>query len=426
MLNTRSITNGFSVITGPSHSHRLRHAIRTEQVPNFNCSVAGLGGMPIWNERLGRYRDGFGRGIHLVGDFRFGNKVLETTISRDEISSGKMDSLGIDKALISEQNDKLLYEAAIQTVKRLIASHPEDQFIFWDLSIREMLARQQGRYCESGQYQHPTWNLATVLAEFDGSAIDTSDILTHGQGFHVDGSAHPSFLGFMYLLSKTQNANVSARQLNAIVKREMLRVYLSASDHGQQKEVHFFGTSRFIKHAISLVKSGAISLPTEISLSVEMPTQISDQVRYVFCPPYFNGPTADVIAKKITRSADYLWLTKNTKHYSLCMFDQWATNQIKMRRRSNEDEKSKIIQISELESLIGDNSHEAALSEIRRSGAMVELGETVTPSTYGIIATILRFGYDANEDFAWSLYSRMRDNVYSAVMGIPVHTYDRK
>ncbi|WP_413701745.1 hypothetical protein ACLKMH_09420 [Psychromonas sp. KJ10-10] len=186
-----------SLILGPSHIMRWIQSINTAIIPSLtNVDFHGRGGAPIWGDFIkNKFNDfnNYNQIIFIVGDFRFGNKVL---IDDSEIRNQH----GIEKELISVQNDREMYDKVVNELLYLSHSRYKSKikFIFWDLALREHKNRKENKYTTNEEYKHPIWNLHQIQCQFENNTIKI-DSEMNLDSLYIDGSNHPSFLGYVYL-----------------------------------------------------------------------------------------------------------------------------------------------------------------------------------------------------------------------------------
>lgn len=145
------------------------------------------------------------RALCFVPDFRIGNRSLRDPAPVESY-------LGVAKELISDENDRRMFDAVMDRVRSIRDSNPDARFVFWCLGGRELLNREQGRYMEGGKYRHPVWNLAEVEAEIGESVVSLQGMVQHplGRMLHIDGSAHPSQVGLELFRRMTDDPESSA------------------------------------------------------------------------------------------------------------------------------------------------------------------------------------------------------------------------
>lgn len=184
------------LVIGPSHVVILEYFIKNKVLPDIRNEIdfVGISGCPIWHDKIISNLDlyvNYKKVIFIVGDFRFGNGVLE--------DSPKGRTVGIEKKLINNDNDLKLYQRSMGALS-LIRERLEGKvkFVFWDLILRENRNRLNGFYYESGCYKHPIWNYEEIQYKFADCSIDFTDVISLPSllSFYVDSSNHPSILGY--------------------------------------------------------------------------------------------------------------------------------------------------------------------------------------------------------------------------------------
>ena len=185
------------LVLGPSHIMRWIQSIDCAVIPKVsNTEFHGRGGAPIWGDFIKNKSKDFAlydEIVFIVGDFRFGNKTLiDDYLPRNQH--------GIEKSLISEANDRVMYQKVIDELSVLVNSNYKNKikFIFWDLALREFHNKKNDKYCNSYGYEHPIWNLDHLQNLFVSNTVKINSKINLGALF-IDGSNHPSFLGYVYL-----------------------------------------------------------------------------------------------------------------------------------------------------------------------------------------------------------------------------------
>lgn len=189
------------LILGPSHVMRLIQAVDSDVIPKSTCTdLYGYGGAPVWGDFIKKKSKDFAKYdelIFIVGDFRFGNKTLvDDSVINNQHS--------ISKELITDANDKIMYDKVINELKILASSEfkTKIKFIFWCLTLREYKNKKSGKYTDpmTGKYVHPIWNLSEVESLFPDNIVKVN-INNNLDMLSIDSSNHPSFLGYVYLNS---------------------------------------------------------------------------------------------------------------------------------------------------------------------------------------------------------------------------------
>jgi len=323
----------FNALFGPSHAVRLKHAIRTGQLPDLidEESIFGVGGMPIWNKRVFREFERPNLGpFFIVGDFRFGNKVLRQLTDERPPST---DFLGIDRNLITPSNDAQMFSISFDAIRRIRHKFPEGRLLFWDLTLREFEARSAGRYFGAdGKYRHPGWNLDAVLAECHDVAADTRDLRDQGRAAFIDSSCHPSIIGWAYIISHMMRQSAQESILNRVPAfHESFKTLLRSSLFGSPyKRVSITGNSKFTRIFKQYLDRGIFCLPSGfrmVSLQEAVAEQeIDPECHCLYFPSVVThamdrGRIMDEI-RKTRRNVDRL--RKINGKLSVLPYDNWA------------------------------------------------------------------------------------------------------
>lgn len=199
------------VIVGPSHVPRWKHLVlRCGWTPPAPDTVfIGDGGHPVWEagafaQCRALVTDPADRILLIVGDFRFGNRILAEP---DRLAAAQPFAAGythVDRSLITPANDlrlKGLCLAALAAWKQQFGA--QLRICHWTLAINTLRNRMAGRHLRpDGSYHHPTWNLGEFEL-FGGDLLDhgvflAGDPAVYGRLF-IDRDVHPSPLGYSYL-----------------------------------------------------------------------------------------------------------------------------------------------------------------------------------------------------------------------------------
>jgi hypothetical protein len=172
--------------------------------------IFGRGGAPIWSKTLFDQaciatKDGARIGV-IVGDFRFGNSIALQVppVPRDEICDGHR---AITRAALTPAHDAEMFERGMAALRLWHHSFGgKARYLFWDLFGRQVQDRISGRHMQDGVYHHPVFNYAEVVAALpDLDIIDLAPLLhlpMHQlQRLFIDGSLHPSQIGYLLLNS---------------------------------------------------------------------------------------------------------------------------------------------------------------------------------------------------------------------------------
>ncbi|WP_300014902.1 glycosyltransferase 61 family protein [Methylovulum sp.] len=189
-------------IVGSSHVTWWELAIERRQIPKPSHDVIfiGRGAMPIWGDfirsEIARIEDQVDQMVLLVGDLRFGNKILKSEkFLRTGDSSGNY--LYIEKELISDENDKRMLKLNVNFFNDLSTRLGSKlRILLWSSTYREFLNKQNDRYGGKSNYRHPVWNLADLAGQFKNALIDTSPLTGFPlDSFFLDSNGHPTFKG---------------------------------------------------------------------------------------------------------------------------------------------------------------------------------------------------------------------------------------
>ncbi|GAC1035838.1 hypothetical protein thsps117_05950 [Pseudomonas sp. No.117] len=196
-----------SIIVGPSHVVRWQHAVNSGLDYPFDSTVfIGLGGAPVWNknvfDRLMKEYIPGDQVILILGDFRFGNRVLVQ--DKDLDGSFYPDILNIEKPLISDHNDLKLVNHSIENIKKWKVIFGESLVIIpWSLMLRQAEDRFHGRYLEENAYSYPLYDVRELVLEIIPSAESDMDIfsgdLKNLRRLYIDKDLHPSSIGFEFI-----------------------------------------------------------------------------------------------------------------------------------------------------------------------------------------------------------------------------------
>jgi len=237
------------LILGPSHIMRWLQSVDCYLIPEpKNVDFHGRGGASIWGDFIKSKSNDFSQYdevLFIVGDFRFGNKSLvDGTLTRNQH--------GIAKELINDANDREMYKKVIEELYLL--SNSENQrkirFIFWDLALREFKNKQNRKYYKNGSYAHPIWNLSEVQSLFSENTI-AMDSDSNLDSLFIDGSNHPSFVGYAYLYSLIFGGKFSHNTMDIFSEHRL----------SEQKIV---GDSVLIKHVNMFCEKGILDKSYEL------------------------------------------------------------------------------------------------------------------------------------------------------------------
>ena len=407
-------------IFGPSHAVRLRHALATRQLPPLAIPsrIIGVGGMPIWNPLIRKEiatANPNHEAFFIVGDFRFGNKLLEDPNFNPEAPQEKV-YLSIAKELINEENDRILFNlclATLESLKRQLGGRL--RLLFWDLSIREYQNRATGRYQETGAYRHPVWNLDDVLKQFADIAIDTRAFLDVGERLFIDSSAHPSLAGWLYIAKYLRGdayVDLPTELGNFDCALKKLLAGILAKD-----TVLITGDSKFVRSLSFFVQNKHFQLPT--GWVIRPLAKAIDAEPFQHCLYFPNLCTFEMgepeIADGIGKVLDVRdRLVSKHKKVSVLHYDNWAYEAISKRK----DYLNKYIPkhpnglTASLELATCPNGQSYKISDSTEFEGMIELNNTLLPTTLGILEILCRSTTDAPHGLVMAAYSRFIDDCH--------------
>lgn len=408
-----------NLITGPSHAHRLRNCNRTGQTNLSFGEVVGVGGMPIWSPRIKSYLTRYKNCFHIVGDFRFGNRILYNVNSPEEIASSDKEFTAVDKGLISAENDKIMFEAAKIALDSIVVHNTgETKLLFWDLSIREFEARRDQRYTFNGKYEHPTWNLSSILTRYP-SAIDTTDLLDDASAFYVDSSAHPSIIGWAYIFDRILERNRSASELKAQFHHIFNLIFdCIKNESAEFDEVYILGNSKFVRILSSFKDKGVISLPDWINIVPNFDHDCHAKSKCLLFPALMNFKskinTLDPIFLKTVRYRDEL--TSNGCDVSVLLYDNWATQNVYKRVDYIKNyTQHAIIPAYAIEDIICHRSQKYCISDSTQWGGMIEFADSLIPSTLGIMEILIRAITGENKEYSDYYYNKLLHKIFNTI-----------
>ncbi|MBT9099477.1 hypothetical protein KFZ76_17415 [Methylovulum psychrotolerans] len=387
------------LIIGPSHVVRLRHALATRQLPELTrpSRLIGVGGLPIWSPRITKElatATSESEVFVIVGDFRFGNPVLNDPAFTPDYPQPK-EYLAIEKDLINETNDQRLFALSLTALDALKQQlNGRLRLLFWDLSIREYQNRSTGRYYqESGDYRHPVWNLDAVLAQFSDIAIDSRVMLSHGEQLFIDSSAHPSLIGWLYINRYLRGATTV--DLSAVLQAfdqaltQLLAAVLT------KEAVLITGDSKFTRLLALFVSNRQFLLPDNwqiLPLSKAYEAQGFDRCLYFpgLCTFELDeAGIAEGIGKVKRISAR---LTATHKQVSVLYYDNWAYEAISKRSGYQNKFVSRYDSglTAQLEAVTCPPGQAYKITDSTDFEGMIELNATLLPSVLGIVEILAR------------------------------------
>lgn len=194
------------IIVGPSHVVRLEHLYKNNVLKKTQKDIVfiGRGGAPTWSIQLFNFFEVLRKhddAIHLIiGDFRFGNSIIEDEL---DINETKVNHINVTGRLINAENDVVMATHFTRGLRKWKDLGVDVNFIPWTLIMRRADNIIKGSYVDdSGNYNHPQVDEVEILNEFCNPAyikcLDVS-VETMSQ-FYIDGDLHPSTLGYMFIL----------------------------------------------------------------------------------------------------------------------------------------------------------------------------------------------------------------------------------
>jgi len=205
---------------GPSHVNRIQKYLNDQiLVVNETYFLFGIAGAPVWNldfsQKIDELSSSCQRLVVMVGDFRFGNSIIE------DIKGGSHQELvnnyiGINKKYLDAESSLILKEKCMNAIQKLEERHTgKIYFLFWDLAFRQVLDRLDGKYITNGgKYNHPFFNYSSDV----NSVLKTSDHLIDieyilsismhkARRLIIDRSCHPSWIGCNFILNLLRGIN---------------------------------------------------------------------------------------------------------------------------------------------------------------------------------------------------------------------------
>jgi len=201
---------GKSIITGPSHAARWRHAINNNILPSpyEDQKIIGEGGYPVWNHTV--FSEIFrahkvGEPIFLIlPDFRFGNSLAEES----RIVSGQFYAqyTHIKSKLICPEVDAKLYRHHVENLKIWRTVFGSDLTVFdWTTLMTasehywtDRHIDADGRY-ENRNYAEWVFSDRAQIGALSWPVNLLKDENTRLRRLSVDRSLHPSGIGFFML-----------------------------------------------------------------------------------------------------------------------------------------------------------------------------------------------------------------------------------
>lgn len=194
-----------NIIAGPSHVVRMQHAVVSRSLTiNVNSpKFIGTGGAPTWNAvLLDKVKFSYSSGDrvnYIVGDFRFGNSILQDGI---DISEAKKNYINVHRENISPTNDAQMFAYFIRGIDNWKSQFKDLNVIPWTLIMRRAENLALGVHLDDkGNYKHPTYDELDVISSYcDKKYIRCLSVPYHiFNAFYIDSDLHPSTLGYMFL-----------------------------------------------------------------------------------------------------------------------------------------------------------------------------------------------------------------------------------
>lgn len=405
-----------SLITGPSHAHRLRNCIRTGQLHKPLAEIVGVGGMPIWSQRITPYLDHHHSCFHIVGDFRFGNRILKESNSANEIACSEREYFAIDKELISSENDRIMFEAANIAIDRILnKQNCNSRFLFWDLTIREFESASNQKYITNGQYKHPTWNLHSTLNQHK-TAVDSTDLLYNAKPFYIDSSAHPSLIGWSYIFDRIFDSNRSASELLSLAHTSFNMIFDCVKiDAADFDDIYIVGNSKFVRLLSSFKEKGVIALPDWIKIIPSDNVKCKPNSKCLLFPSLIKFKSEinfkdETFTKYLNYRND---LIANKCDVSVILYDNWATQNVYKRPQFiNKYDQYSIISTSLLENILCPRAQKYCISQSTQWGGMIELLDSLIPTTFGMMEILIRSITGKNKEYSDFYYNQLLLHIF--------------
>lgn len=409
-------------VIGPSHLVRLRDGIEHNLLPLIlgEVRLVGVGSMPIWSPRVFKELKNSSSdeaNFYIVSDFRFGNKLL-----RDESFTPNLlpavELGGVEKDLISTQNDKSMYDLCIHALDEIVQLPGDHKLLFWDLSIREYENRANRKYFINGAYSHPVWNLSEVLNKYSNYAIDTNEILKYGNRLYIDSSAHPSFVGwatiYMYLTCSNDHFSIAS-----IIKRFDSALSLCVSNLVGGARVIITGESVFTNNLTKLVSHGVFSLPAgwkivPISYALEASEEFSCCLFFPSIVTYNLGiPEINCQTLEVKRIQNLLKMKYDNLH--TLFYDNWAFESISKRHDflGKFSPTSLEGKTTRLESEVCSQGQIFRITTIEDFEPIIELNVTLIPTLKGVLEIIGRSVGGKDRAFIHCEYEKLKHQVFN-------------
>ncbi|POZ50842.1 hypothetical protein [Methylovulum psychrotolerans] len=320
-------------VVGSSHVTWWELAIERRQIPQPLPAIVFIGrsAMPIWADyiqaKLAAIEDQVDEVFVFLGDLRFGNKILtDGEFIRTGATSGSF--LYIDKDLISDANDKIMLGLTLSYLQQLSARLGSKlRILFWSSTFREYYNLETGRYGGRGNYRHPVWNLAELIAPFGSTAIDTTGLTALPiDSYFLDGNGHCTSKGyaFIYRLLAGQRAVAAYQSVYADFASWGHLLFPSGAE---RYKVNITGASIAFKTLLKAVRTDYFKLPAQWAVNeVKTCKTVEDSydvVVYLSGLHFQDEDQVQIHAKIAEEKAN---LQRLSSGGSLCVifWDQWA------------------------------------------------------------------------------------------------------
>lgn len=399
------------LIIGPSHIMRWLQSMEIQYVPEVDgVAFYGQGGAPIWCDYFAKKEADFTQYdevIYIVGDFRLGNKsVLDPTFQ-----------YGIEKTLISHENDLILYNKTVNKVSDLIGKHGvKVKFLFWSLALREYKNIQDDKYISDKKYKHPIWNINPLEEKFSGNCIPLAGCLSENMdSLFIDSSNHPSIVGYAFLYNLLiENKDDASTILHKLNNKNKDTLLIPRSPISTQ----IVGDSTIIRHHNAFIRKGIFKgdIIPEVTLSkineyINANPHIEELVFFsnIRC---FNDNDLPY-QERITRL--FNMVSKSKVKIKVVFYDAFAQEVISTRHKAYAKlkPKSKLLQFEQLERLFDCGVSYPKLDSMMAE-SFVELNGGLQPTFKAIFWLINIQARDL--DLVDSFYLHYRDNLFSNEM----------
>ena len=407
-------------VVGSSHVSWWQHAIATRQLPppNVDITFIGRGATPIWGDfirtGIANIEQEVDQVFMLLGDFRHGNRVLKSTqFLKSGAISGNFQN--IDKALISDENDKILLTLIVKRLQELRERLGSKlRILFWSLTFREFQSLESGRYGGRENYHHPVWNLCDLIDQFRDVAIDTTPLTRLPiQSLFIDASGHPNIKGHA-LLYRLLSGESALTAYESVCHDFNQNSPLLFPPHVSNCKLTITGDSIALNALEKAARTHYFILPNhwEVSFVNDLKScaSVSDKTIYL-SGLHFQDENIQQINAKIAETKTAIDSLNLSQALTLVFWDQWAREIVSTRPEYNGQflPKNTEAYVEPIEQAF------AAYEVIRLSSipldeanGMVEFGGSFTPSGKGYAVlfqlmlsdTALSLGLSRYQEFA--------------------------